>query len=103
MRRFEMRDVAGIANDSLPKYRHIKASCATIIEAARPLDADPELFHAVNVKTLRNTMLGNFLNLPGFALPSGMDANGLPTSILISAPPSSETTLFAASLAVEAL
>jgi aspartyl-tRNA(Asn)/glutamyl-tRNA(Gln) amidotransferase subunit A len=66
-----------------------------------PLDADPDLFHAVNVKTLRNTMLGNFLNLPGFAIPSGVDANGLPTSILISAPAGSETILFAASLAVE--
>ena len=51
-----------------------------------PLEADPDLFHAVNIKTLRNTMLGNFLNLPGFAIPSGTDANGLPTSILISAP-----------------
>jgi aspartyl-tRNA(Asn)/glutamyl-tRNA(Gln) amidotransferase subunit A len=66
-----------------------------------PLEADPELFHAVNLKTLRNTMLGNFLNLPGFAIPSGTDANGLPTSILISAPAGSESLLFAASLAVE--
>lgn len=66
-----------------------------------PLEADPELFHAVNIKTLRNTMLGNFLNLPGFAIPSGTDGNGLPTSFLISAPAGSETLLFAASLAVE--
>ena len=66
-----------------------------------PLEADPDLFHAVNIKTLRNTMLGNFLNLPGFAIPSGVDANGLPTSILISAPAGSEPLLFAASLAIE--
>jgi aspartyl-tRNA(Asn)/glutamyl-tRNA(Gln) amidotransferase subunit A len=66
-----------------------------------PLEAEPELFHAVNIKTLRNTMLGNFLNLPGFAVPSGADGNGLPTSFLISAPAGSETKLFAASLAVE--
>jgi aspartyl-tRNA(Asn)/glutamyl-tRNA(Gln) amidotransferase subunit A len=69
--------------------------------AVAPLEADPELFHAVNIKTLRNTMLGNFLNLPGFAIPSGVDANGLPTSILISAPAGGEPLLFAASLAVE--
>jgi aspartyl-tRNA(Asn)/glutamyl-tRNA(Gln) amidotransferase subunit A len=69
--------------------------------ATAPLEADPELFHAVNIKTLRNTMLGNFLNLPGFAIPSGHDANGLPTSALISAPAGSEQMLFAASLAIE--
>jgi aspartyl-tRNA(Asn)/glutamyl-tRNA(Gln) amidotransferase subunit A len=68
-----------------------------------PLDADPELFHAVNVKTLRNTMLGNFLNLPGFAIPSGTDAHGLPTSFLVSAPSGSEPLLFSASLAIESV
>jgi aspartyl-tRNA(Asn)/glutamyl-tRNA(Gln) amidotransferase subunit A len=68
-----------------------------------PLEADVALFHAVNLKTLRNTMLGNFLNLPGFAIPSGTDANGLPTSILVSAPSGSEASLFAASLAIESL
>ena len=68
-----------------------------------PLEADPDLFHAVNIKTLRNTMLGNFLNLPGFAIPSGANAIGLPTSFLISAPAGSESELFAASLAVESL
>jgi len=66
-----------------------------------PLEASQELFHAVNVKTLRNTMLGNFLDLPGFALPSGADPDGLPTSVLISAPSGSESQLFAAALAVE--
>ncbi|HTW33207.1 MAG TPA: amidase [Rhizomicrobium sp.] len=66
-----------------------------------PLEADPELFHAVNLKTLRNTMPGNFLDLPGFAIPSGTDAKGLPTSILISAPAGTESRLCAAALAVE--
>jgi len=66
-----------------------------------PLEADSALFHAVNLMTLRNTMLGNFLNLAGFALPSGTDAAGLPTSFLLSAPAGSESQLFAASLAVE--
>jgi aspartyl-tRNA(Asn)/glutamyl-tRNA(Gln) amidotransferase subunit A len=68
-----------------------------------PLEADPELFHAVNLKTLRNTMLGNFLNLPGFAIPSGTDAHGLPTSFLVSAPSGSEPLLFSASLAIESV
>lgn len=50
-----------------------------------PLEADDEVFHRVNLKALRNTMIGNFLNLPGLALPNGTDADGMPTSLLISA------------------
>jgi aspartyl-tRNA(Asn)/glutamyl-tRNA(Gln) amidotransferase subunit A len=50
-----------------------------------PLEADEERFMAVNALVLRNTVIGNFFNLPGFAFPSGVDAAGLPTSILISA------------------
>lgn len=71
--------------------------------AVAPLETDPELFHAINMKTLRNTMLGNFLNLPGFAIPSGTDANAMPTSLLLSALAGSESQLFAASLAVESI
>lgn len=50
-----------------------------------PLEADDDVFHRINLKTLRNTMIGNFLNLPGLALPNGRDADGMPTSLLISA------------------
>jgi aspartyl-tRNA(Asn)/glutamyl-tRNA(Gln) amidotransferase subunit A len=49
-----------------------------------PLEADKELFHRVNLKTLRNTMMGNFLNLPGLAMPNGSDRSGMPTSFLLS-------------------
>jgi aspartyl-tRNA(Asn)/glutamyl-tRNA(Gln) amidotransferase subunit A len=66
-----------------------------------PLEADPNLFHAVNLKTLRNTMIGNFLDLCGVAMPSGVDAQNLPTSILVSAPAGAEAQLFGACLAVE--
>lgn len=50
-----------------------------------PLEADDEVFHRVNLKVLRNTMMGNFLNLPGLALPNGTDSDAMPTSLLISA------------------
>ena len=50
-----------------------------------PLDADDELFNTTNMKALRNTMIGNFFNLCGFSMPSGVDAKGLPTGILFSA------------------
>jgi aspartyl-tRNA(Asn)/glutamyl-tRNA(Gln) amidotransferase subunit A len=68
-----------------------------------PLEADPERFNAANLKTLRNTMLGNFLALCGLALPSGHDGRGLPTSILISGPGGADARLLGVGLAIEAL
>ena len=53
--------------------------------AVAPLEADDDLFHKINVKVLRNTMLGNVLDLCGVALPNGRDRDNMPTSILFSA------------------
>ncbi len=66
-----------------------------------PLEADDDLFHKINLETLRNTMLGNFLATCGLALPSGRDAKGLPTSILFSAPWGADETLLSYGLAIE--
>lgn len=66
-----------------------------------PLEADDELFHKTNLKTLRNTLLGNFLATCGLALPSGRDAKGLPTSILFSAPGGADEMLLSYGLAIE--
>ena len=41
-----------------------------------PLERDDELFARVNLSTLRNTMPGSFLDMPGVALPMGADASG---------------------------
>ncbi|MSO64634.1 MAG: amidase [Alphaproteobacteria bacterium] len=60
-------------------------SCAIVAPEVAPLEADDERFMATNSLVLRNTMIGNFFNLPGFALPTGNDPQGLPTSILVSA------------------
>ena len=68
-----------------------------------PLEADPELFHSVNLKTLRNTLMGNFLNLPGVAMPTGVDARGLPTSLLLSGLAGQDERVLAAALAVESV
>jgi len=50
-----------------------------------PLDADDDVFHATNMTALRNTMVGNYFDLPGFTVPSGVDGQGLPTGILFNA------------------
>jgi aspartyl-tRNA(Asn)/glutamyl-tRNA(Gln) amidotransferase subunit A len=65
------------------------------------LEADDELFARVNLRTLRNTMIGNFLDWCGVSLPSGMDADGLPTALLLSAMPGADEALLALALAAE--
>jgi aspartyl-tRNA(Asn)/glutamyl-tRNA(Gln) amidotransferase subunit A len=68
-----------------------------------PLEADTELFHRTNLLTLRNTIFGNFLDWCGVALPMGRDPEGMPTSLLLSAPWGQDEQLLAVALAVEAL
>ncbi len=68
-----------------------------------PLEADDALFHKVNLMTLRNTAIGNFLNLPGVAIPNGADARGMPTSFLISSTGGDDIRLLGAALALEEL
>ena len=67
-----------------PTFMAIPSVAVTAPEIA-PLEADEEVFHKTNLTVLRNTMIGNFLNLCGFTMPSGTDSNGLPTGILFSA------------------
>ncbi len=66
-----------------------------------PLEADDDLFHKVNLKALRNTMLGNVLDLCGVALPNGRDRNNMPTSILFSAGHGEDDRLLGCALEVE--
>jgi aspartyl-tRNA(Asn)/glutamyl-tRNA(Gln) amidotransferase subunit A len=66
-----------------------------------PLEASDELFHKVNLLALRNTMLGNILDLCGVAMPTGADEGGMPTSILFSAPHGEDERLLSAALAIE--
>lgn len=67
------------------------------------LQADDELFHRINVRTLRNTMLGNFLGLCGMSLPMGPGRDGLPLGALLQCSPHQDAALLAAALAVESV
>jgi aspartyl-tRNA(Asn)/glutamyl-tRNA(Gln) amidotransferase subunit A len=52
-----------------------------VAPVAAPLEADPDLFARVNMQTLSMTMPGSFLDTPAIAMPSGTDADGLPTGV----------------------
>ncbi len=68
-----------------------------------PLLKDDDLFVQTNLATLRLTMPGSLLNMPGVSLPSGRDASGLPTGLLLSAPAGEDARLLRAALTVESL
>ena len=66
-----------------------------------PLEASDEVFFQTNAQTLRNTMIGSFLDWCGVAIPSGVDADGMPTSVLFSATHGRDTAVLSAALAAE--
>ena len=66
-----------------------------------PLEADVEEFFRVNAKTLRNTMLGNFLDWCGLSVPSGTDRDGMPTGFLFSAQHGRDDDVLSTGLALE--
>jgi aspartyl-tRNA(Asn)/glutamyl-tRNA(Gln) amidotransferase subunit A len=65
----------------------------TTMAPARPVsvvDATPESYAEHNAKYLRNTSLGNILNLCAVCLPCGFTAEGLPIGLMIYAKPFDE-------------
>lgn len=78
----------------LPTVPHVAPECA-------PLEADPQRFAAVNAATLSMTMPGSFLDTPAFAMPTGADPAGLPTSVQLMRAQNDDDALIALALAVE--
>jgi aspartyl-tRNA(Asn)/glutamyl-tRNA(Gln) amidotransferase subunit A len=77
-----------------PTVKHVAPSLAA-------LEAADELFASTNLETLSLTMPGSLLDMPGVAMPSGVDRQGLPTSVLFSAPQGHDDRLLRTCLAVE--
>ncbi|MFT4182240.1 MAG: amidase family protein, partial [Rhizobium sp.] len=74
---------------------------AHVAPALGPLEADDELFVKINGKTLRNTLIGNFLDGCGISLPCGAGDAGMPVGFLLSARKGLDEALLASALAVE--
>ncbi|MDN3219753.1 amidase family protein [Pseudomonas nunensis] len=79
----------------MPTVKHVAPPLA-------PLENDDELFAAINLATLSLTMVGSLLDLPGVAIPSGTDSDGLPTSTLFSTTRGHDDHLLSVCLAIEA-
>lgn len=67
---------------------------ATMVPALPVADVDRniESYSDANLKCLRNTAIGNILDLCGLSVPCGFTANGLPVGLMIYAKPFDETT-----------
>jgi aspartyl-tRNA(Asn)/glutamyl-tRNA(Gln) amidotransferase subunit A len=89
-------------SDELDGAFLITPSVAHVAPPLTPLLSDDDLFTRTNLATLRLTMPGSLLDMPGVSLPSGCDALGLPTGLLISAPSGEDSRVLRAALAVEA-
>ena len=74
-------DVSALAGEGAvfvsPTLPHVAPLIAPLIES-------DEAFFAMNGKTLRNTLIGNFLDFCGVSLPCGTGAAGMPVGLLLS-------------------
>lgn len=60
-----------------PTLPHVAAKVAPLVD-------DDDAFFAINAKTLRNTQIGNFLDLCGVSIPCGTGEAGMPVGLLLS-------------------
>lgn len=78
----------------------------TVAHTAPPiagLEANDEAFFKINLKTLRNPMLANFLGWCAVSVPNGTDDRGLPTGLSLAAPHGADDFLLSAALTAEAV
>lgn len=68
-----------------------------------PLRQDDDLFFAMNGKTLRNTLIGNFLNWCGVSIPCGFGEGDMPVGLMISGLAHGDDDLLATALSAEAV
>ena len=91
----QLRGEIGDAVVIFPTVR-LQAPCASSLER------DVELYAKTNLRVLRSTMLGSYLNMPGIAIPTGADRDGLPTSLLVSLGPGDDLRLLSVARKIEA-
>lgn len=66
-----------------------------------PLTENFEAFLAMNGKTLRNTLIGNFFDWCGVSIPCGTGDAGMPVGLLLSGLPNTDEHLLSAALGAE--
>jgi aspartyl-tRNA(Asn)/glutamyl-tRNA(Gln) amidotransferase subunit A len=95
------RLIADVATLISPDEIIAYPTVAHVAPPLTPLLEDDDLFVEVNAKTLRNTLIGNFLDWCGVSLPCGLGDAGMPVGFLLSALPNQDERLLSVALAAE--
>ncbi len=101
--RIGLREVAKRLHARMAQWDAVIAP--TVTASPPPLadiEADEQAYHRANGMALRNTRLGNFLDLCALTLPCGDDGTGLPVGLMLMAPPFEENRLLRLAAAAEA-
>ncbi len=98
------RRLIGQFNESLnPGELIVHPTLPHVAPAIAPLVADDDLFFKINGKTLRNTLIGNFLDGCGVSIPCGTGDAGMPVGLLLSGQTGEDERLLSAALSLESL
>ena len=81
---------------TFPTVPHVAPKVAPLLES-------DEAFFAMNGKTLRNTLIGNFLDWCGVSIPCGTGDAGMPVGLLLSGLPHTDEHLLGVALAAEGI
>lgn len=97
------RMIAAMEEALLPGELLLSPTLPHVAPHVAPLLESDDAFFAMNGKTLRNTLIGNFLDWCGVSLPNGWGAAGMPVGLLVSGLPHRDEALLSAALTVERL
>ena len=95
------RLIAAMATSIAPGEILVSPTLPHVAMPIAPLVADDDLFVRVNFKTLRNTLIGNFLDWCGVSIPCGTGDAGMPVGLLLSGLPNTDEHLLSVALAAE--
>lgn len=95
--------IAEVASSVGPNEIIAYPTVAHVAPATDQLLTDDALFVETNARTLRNTLIGNFLDWCGVSLPCGTGKAGMPVGLLLSAQPHHDAHLLSMALSAEAV
>ncbi|MBL0372544.1 amidase [Rhizobium sp. KVB221] len=95
------RMIARMAELLLPGELIASPTLPHVAPKLAPLVDDDDAFFAMNGKTLRNTLIGNFLDWCGVSIPCGTGQAGMPVGFMLSGLPNGDEHLLGHALAAE--
>lgn len=95
------RLIADFASSLAPGELVVSPTLPLVAPRSAPLVSDDALFVKTNAKTLRNTLIGNFLDGCGVSIPCGTGDAGMPVGLLLSGLPNRDEDLLSIALTAE--